>query len=35
MVRINLNILPGDNTSSGTVDDINRMGSCFGPLHDV
>jgi hypothetical protein len=35
MVRINLNILPGNNTSSGTADDLNRMGLYLGPLHDV
>lgn len=32
MVWINLNILPGNNTSSGTVDDINRLGSCLGAM---
>jgi hypothetical protein len=35
MVRINLDILPGNNTSSATEDDINRMGLYLGPLHDV
>lgn len=32
MIWINLNILPGNNTSSGTVDDINRLGSCLGAM---
>jgi hypothetical protein len=31
-VWINLNILPGNNTSKGTVDDLNRMGSCLGAM---
>jgi len=35
MVRINLNILLGNNTASGAVDDINRMSSRPGLLHDV
>ncbi len=32
MVWINLNILPGNNTSTGTVDDLNRLGSCLGAM---
>lgn len=32
MVWINLNILPGNNTSRGTVDDLNRLGSCLGAM---
>jgi multimeric flavodoxin WrbA len=32
MVWINLNILPGNNTSKGTVDDPNRLGSCLGAM---
>jgi multimeric flavodoxin WrbA len=32
MVWINLNILPGNNTAKGTVDDPNRLGSCLGAM---
>lgn len=32
MVWINLNILPGNNASTGTVDDINRLGSSLGAM---
>lgn len=32
MVWINLNILPGNNSSKGTVDDLNRLGSCLGAM---
>jgi multimeric flavodoxin WrbA len=32
MVWINLNHLPGNNSSSGSVDDINRLGSSLGAM---
>ena len=32
MVWVNLNILPGNNSSLGTVDDLNRLGSCLGAM---
>jgi multimeric flavodoxin WrbA len=32
MVWINLNLLPGNNSSSGSVDDLNRLGSSLGAM---
>ena len=32
MVWINLNILPGNNNSKGSVEDLNRLGSCLGAM---
>jgi multimeric flavodoxin WrbA len=32
MVWINLNLMPGNNTSAGSVDDINRLGSFLGAM---
>jgi multimeric flavodoxin WrbA len=32
MVWINLNILPGHNKSSGSADDINRLGAALGAM---
>ena len=32
MVWINLNIMPGNNNSGGSVDDLNRLGSCLGAM---
>ncbi|MEX0976545.1 MAG: flavodoxin family protein [Woeseia sp.] len=32
MVWINLNILPGNNTAKGTIDEPNRLGSCLGAM---
>ncbi len=32
MVWINLNLLPGNNSSGGSVDDLNRLGSCLGAM---
>lgn len=32
MVWINLNLLPGNNNSGGSVDDLNRLGSSLGAM---
>jgi len=32
MVWINLNLLPGNNNSKGSVDDLNRLGSALGAM---
>jgi hypothetical protein len=32
MVWINLNLLPGNNSSGGSVDDLNRLGSSLGAM---
>jgi multimeric flavodoxin WrbA len=32
MVWINLNLLPGNNSSQGSVDDLNRLGSSLGAM---
>lgn len=32
MVWINLNLLPGNNTAAGSVEDLNRLGSCLGAM---
>ena len=32
MVWINLNLLPGNNNSGGSVDDLNRLGSALGAM---
>ena len=32
MVWINLNIMPGNNNSGGSVDDLNRLGSSLGAM---
>ena len=32
MVWINLNILPGNNSSTGSVDDVNRLGATLGAM---
>jgi len=32
MVWINLNLLPGNNSSSGSVDDLNRLGASLGAM---
>lgn len=32
MVWINLNLLPGNNSSAGSVDDLNRLGSSIGAM---
>lgn len=32
MVWINLNIMPGNNSSAGSVDDLNRLGSSLGAM---
>lgn len=32
MVWINLNILPGNNNSKGSIEDLNRLGSCLGAM---
>jgi multimeric flavodoxin WrbA len=32
MVWINLNLLPGNNSSTGSVDDLNRLGSSLGAM---
>ncbi|HEX9852710.1 MAG TPA: flavodoxin family protein [Woeseiaceae bacterium] len=32
MVWINLNLLPGNNVSTGSVADLNRLGSCLGAM---
>ncbi len=32
MVWINLNQLPGNNSSTGSVDDLNRLGACLGAM---
>ncbi len=29
---INLNQLPGNNSSTGSVDDLNRLGACLGAM---
>lgn len=32
MVWINLNLLPGNNSSQGSVDDLNRLGAALGAM---
>jgi multimeric flavodoxin WrbA len=32
MVWINLNLMPGNNNSGGSVDDLNRLGSFLGAM---
>lgn len=32
MVWINLNLMPGNNSSGGSVDDLNRLGSSLGAM---
>ena len=32
MVWVNLNLLPGNNNSKGSVDDLNRLGSALGAM---
>ncbi len=32
MVWVNLNILPGNNSSSGSVEDVNRLGASLGAM---
>ncbi len=32
MVWINLNLLPGNNSSAGSVDDLNRLGASLGAM---
>ena len=32
MVWINLNLMPGNNTSAGSVEDLNRLGSFLGAM---
>ena len=32
MVWVNLNLMPGNNNSGGSVDDLNRMGSFLGAM---
>ena len=32
MVWVNLNLLPGNNNSGGSVDDLNRLGSSLGAM---
>lgn len=32
MVWINLNLLPGNNTSSGSIEDLNRLGASLGAM---
>ncbi len=32
MVWINLNIMPGNNSSAGSVDDVNRLGASLGAM---
>lgn len=32
MVWINLNLMPGNNSSAGSVDDLNRLGSFLGAM---
>ena len=32
MVWINLNIMPGNNHSGGSVDDLNRLGASLGAM---
>ena len=32
MVWINLNLMPGNNNSAGSVDDLNRLGSSLGAM---
>ena len=32
MVWVNLNLMPGNNSSGGSVDDLNRMGSWLGAM---
>ena len=32
MIWINLNLLPGNNSSTGSVDDLNRLGACLGAM---
>ena len=32
MVWINLNLMPGNNSSSGSVDDLNRLGASLGAM---
>lgn len=32
MIWVSLDILPGNNSSQGSVDDLNRLGSCSGAM---
>ncbi|MEJ2299764.1 MAG: hypothetical protein P8X94_14965, partial [Woeseiaceae bacterium] len=32
MVWVNLNLLPGNNSSKGSVEDLNRLGSYLGAM---
>ena len=32
MVWINLNLLPGNNSSTGSVEDLNRLGASLGAM---
>ncbi len=32
MVWVNLNVLPGNNSSAGSVDDLNRLGASLGAM---